>query len=41
MKRNREEEDEEKIKKKMEIVWQNPSYPAEKEDYIFHNGKIN
>ncbi|XP_022770730.1 RNA pseudouridine synthase 7-like isoform X3 [Durio zibethinus] len=40
MKRNREEEkEEEKNKKKMEIVWQNPTYPAQKEDYIFHNGK--
>lgn len=40
MKRNRDEEKikEEKNKKKMELVWQTPAHPAQKEDYIFHNG---
>ncbi|OMO99415.1 Pseudouridine synthase, RsuA/RluB/C/D/E/F [Corchorus capsularis] len=46
MKRRREEEEaeieekkEETTKTKMEIVWQTPAHPAQKEDYIFHNGK--
>ncbi|XVF08649.1 hypothetical protein REPUB_Repub07fG0020700 [Reevesia pubescens] len=44
MKRNRNDEEEEerkeeKNKKKMEIVWQTPANPAQKQDYIFHNGK--
>ncbi|KAK8361974.1 hypothetical protein V6Z12_A03G072600 [Gossypium hirsutum] len=43
MKRDRdeveEEGNEERNKRKMEIVWQTPAHPAQKQDYIFHNGK--
>ncbi|KAG4155436.1 hypothetical protein ERO13_D03G113100v2 [Gossypium hirsutum] len=42
MKRDRdeaEEGNEERNKRKMEIVWQTPAHPAQKQDYVFHNGK--
>lgn len=38
MKRKKREE-EEVEEKKMEIVWQTPANPPEKQDYIFRNGK--
>lgn len=45
MKRDRdeaeEEGNEERNKRKMEIVWQTPAHPAQKQDYVFHNGKLN
>ncbi|XP_040946142.1 RNA pseudouridine synthase 7 isoform X3 [Gossypium hirsutum] len=40
MKRDRdeaEEGNEERNKRKMEIVWQTPAHPAQKQDYVFHN----
>ncbi|GLT77550.1 hypothetical protein SLA2020_491200 [Shorea laevis] len=38
MKRKREAEEGER-KKNMEIVWETPANPPQKQDYIFHNGK--
>ncbi|GMN56577.1 hypothetical protein TIFTF001_025696 [Ficus carica] len=37
--KKRGEEEEEEEEKKMEIVWQTPANPPEKQDYIFCNGK--
>lgn len=39
MKRKKREEEEEE-EKKMEIVWQTPANPPEKQDYIFRNGNF-
>lgn len=42
MKRKREENNQSSSSNNnndMEIVWQTPANPPQKEDYIFHNGK--